>query len=365
MNSRESKGKGPRWLYTAGGLLALVLIVLYSAGVFSLGKIGPGSEPAAPPAAAAGEGLLRAELVRVPEYYEAVGTLRPLSEATVEAQVPGRVLKVLARAGQAVEKGQLLVQLDDQQFQARLAQARQGLAAARANYERAEAEYQRVRGFAQAEAATPQNLEQAKAGFLGAEAGLRQAQQMVQEAEVALGYTRLAAPASGQVVKRLAEPGDLALPGKPLISVQTIGGLRLEALVREGLIARIKPGQRLKVEVPSLAPGLWGQVEEVAPAADPATRSFLVKVGLEGGAPGLHAGMFGRLLLPLEERPAVLVPRQALRRVGQLEMVRVRTAQGWQSVYVTTGRQVDGRVEVLSGLKGDETLAAEGGGDES
>lgn len=118
------------------------------------------------------------------------------------------------------------------------------------------------------------------------------------------------------------------------------------------------------MEIPSLEQGLWGRVAEVAPAADPVTRGFLVKVELEP-APGPRAGMFGRLLLPLKERPAVPIPRQALRRVGQLELVRVLTPSSWQSVYVTTGRQIEGRLEVLSGLKGGETLAPAGGGDES
>ncbi|MFH1033432.1 MAG: efflux RND transporter periplasmic adaptor subunit [Pseudomonadota bacterium] len=364
MNSQNPKDKGLRLIYVAGGLLALVLIVLYSAGAFTTGKIGPGTPPPTASPAPAQEGALLAELTRVPQYYEAVGTVRPLSQATVAAQVPGRVLQVLARAGQAVQKGQLLARLEDQQFQARLAQARQGLAGAEANLERAGAEYERVKKFAQAEAATPQNLEQARAAFLGAQAGLGQARQQVREAEVALGHTQLLAPENGQVVQRLIEPGDLALPGKPLFSLQTVGGHRLEALVREGLIAKVKVGGQVKVEIPSLGRAVAGQVDEVAPSADPATRSFMVKVGL-AATPGLHAGMFGRLMVPLEERPAVLVPRQALRRVGQLEMVRLLTAQGWQSVYVTTGREMDGKVEVLSGLKGGETLKAEGGGDES
>jgi RND family efflux transporter MFP subunit len=363
MNNPESKGKGLRLAYVTGGLLALVLIVLYSAGVFTTGKIRPQTPGSVPANTQGEEAGPRAELVQMPEFYEAVGTVRPVSEATVEAQVPGRVLKVQARAGQAVEKGQLLVQLEDQQFQARLAQARQGLAAAHANFDRASSEYERVKEFALAEAATPQNLEQAKAGFLGAEAGLRQAQQQVKETDAALGYTRLLAPESGQVVKRLAEPGDLALPGKPLLTVQTVGGHRLEALVREGLIAKIKAGAGVLVEIPSLGHRVVGKVEEVAPTADPQTRGFLVKVGLETTL-GLYAGMFGRLLVPLETRPAVLVPRQAVRRVGQLEMVRVKGPSGWESVYVTTGREVDGKVEILSGLKGGEVLSI-GSGDES
>lgn len=349
------------WLTWAGGLGALLLIVLYSAGVLTTGKVSPGREtaPAVGPAPARSG---QASLVQLPENYEAVGTVRPLSEITVEAQVPARVQKILVRAGQAVAPGDLLVSLDDAQYRARHEQARQGLNAALAALERAKAEYQRVQRFAASEAATRQSLEQAKAAFLAAEAGVGAARKQVEEAEITLGYTQVRASRAGQVVRRMAEPGDLALPGRPLLMIQTGGQWRLEALVREGLVDLITPGRDLRVAVPSLNGEIKGRVEEIVPTADPQTRSFLVKVGLED-APGLRAGMFGRLLVPVGQRPAVLVPREAVERIGQLETVRLRTAQGWRRVYVTTGQVSGSQVEVLSGLKGGEEIALGGGDD--
>ena len=355
-----SKGK-LGWLTWVGGLGALALIVLYSAGMLTPGKVGPGREPA-PPAGAGPSRIAKASLVKLAENYEAVGTVRPLSEITVEAQVPARVQKILVRPGQAVEAGELLASLDDAQYRARHEQARQGLNAALAALDRTRAEYQRVQRFAASEAATPQALEQAKAAFLAAEAGVGGARKQVEEAEITLGFTQVRASRAGQVVRRMSEPGDLALPGRPLLVLQTGGQWRLEALVREGLVDLITPGRELLVAVPALGGEVKGRVEEIVPTADPQTRSFLVKVGLDG-APGLRAGMSGRLLVPVGEREAVLVPREAVERVGQLETVRVRGPQGWRRVYVTTGRIGGGRVEVLSGLKGGEEVGLGGGGD--
>ncbi len=345
--------KGMRLAYLAGGALALVAIVLYSAGFFTTGKVAPGRDQA--PSAAAGPSA-QAELGRIPEYHEAPGTIRPRSEATVQSQAPGRVLAVNFQTGQTVTAGQVLVVLEDKQTRARLEQARQAAAAAGANLERARAEYGRVQGFIQDQAATPQDLERVRAGFLAAQAGQGQAMKAVEEAQVALGWARVVAPEDGLVVKRLIEPGDLAMPGRPLLVMQTSGGLRLEAVVAEGVVDRLTLGDELAVEVPALDKTLRGRVEEIAPAADPQTRSFLVKAALPA-LPGLRAGMYGRLLVELGSRPAVLMPAAALRRVGQLEVVEVQTPEGWRRVLVRAGRRVGDQVEVLSGLKGGETLA--------
>ncbi|MFH1059609.1 MAG: efflux RND transporter periplasmic adaptor subunit [Pseudomonadota bacterium] len=355
--------KGKRVLIWVAGLAALFAIVLYSAGVLTPGKVPPGRE--APPAAAApaaAPATATAERVMVPEVYEATGSVRPLTEISLAAQVPARIQSIAVRAGAMVQAGQVLAVLDDAQFRARLEQARQGLRAAQAGLERARSEQARVQGFAAAQAATPQQLEQAVAAFRAAEAGAKAAAQAVTGAEIALGYTQVKAPSAGQVVRRLAEPGDLALPGRPLLILQSQGRWRLEALVREGLIGRVQPGQKLRVALPALGREVEATVAEVAPAADQATRSFVVKADL-APAPDLNTGMFGRLLVAVGERPAVLAPRAAVMHIGQLEAVRLREGDGWRRVYVRTGRMHGERVEVLSGLRGGEELALGSGDD--
>ncbi len=339
------------------------------------------------------------------EWYEAVGTIRPKTETTVESQVQAKILEVKVRPGQTVEKGDLLVVLDDRELAARAEradqavasarasrnQAREAIASAKAAFDNVQADHQRIKTLFASRTVTAQEmdrseaeflraqsaLEQARDGFEAAEGQVAQAEKALEEARIASGHARIQAQAAGEVVKRLAEPGDLALPGKPLLVLHTGRALRLEALVREGLISRVKLGDTFPVRVtalavPGAAPGLAGgpdadgsgglsaTVEEIVPSADPLTRTFLVKAALPE-TPGLYPGMFGRLFIPLGTRQAVVVPRNAVRRVGQLEMVTVKDGETTRSSAVKTGQALDGGyVEILSGLAGGETLLIPG-----
>jgi multidrug efflux pump subunit AcrA (membrane-fusion protein) len=329
----------------------------------------------------------RAETAKIMEWYEAVGTVRPRTEANIDAQVTAQVLDVKVNPGSTVTKGQLLVALDNRQLKSRMNQAQQALkqavagkkqaqqavTAAQAAFKQAEADYQRVQKYFQSQAATAQEVERAETAFLqaraeaertregltAADAQISQAEAVVKEAKIALGYSQIKAPEAGVVLKRFVEPGDLALPGKPLLTLRTTGSLRLEAYVREGLIARVSPGAQLPVELRSLDRTVDATIEEIIPYADPQTRTFLVKAALPT-LQGLYPGMFGKLLIPVQTHAVVLVPRAAVRQVGQLELVYVQEGDVWRTRYLKTGQTLDTRVEVLSGLKGGETIGWEG-----
>ncbi|MCP4349961.1 MAG: HlyD family efflux transporter periplasmic adaptor subunit [Desulfobacterales bacterium] len=182
----------------------------------------------------------------------------------------------------------------------------------------------------------------------GTEAGIKHAQEVIKEAEIGLGYTEIKAPESGEVLKRLVEPGNLALPGKPLVILQITGSLRLEAYVREGLIRKVKPGAELQVAITTLNETANAKVEEIIPYADPQTRTFLVKVSLPH-ITGLYPGMFGKLLIPVQEHQVVAIPGKAVRNVGQLELVSIREKNTWKTRFVKTGKKIGDKVEVLSG----------------
>jgi HlyD family secretion protein len=382
MESRKSR-KGLRVLLILAGGAGLLVLMLTMAGVFTTGKIGPGTIEA-PKQEIQPHGTATASIERVTEFYESIGTVRPKTETRVDSQVMGKVMEVHVRSGDAVTKGQALVRLESREFEVRLEQALQVLSsagsrqeqmeqaaiAARAERDRAEASFNRTRTYFEAKAATAQDMEQAEATYRQAkarldqaekatkeaESGVKQAMKGIEEARIALAYTRLSAPEAGEVARRLVEPGDLAVPGRPLLVLQTRGNLRLEALIPESLIVKVRTGTVLELKIDALERFLTGTVEEVVPSVDPATRTILVKVGLpEQG--DVFPGMFGRLLLPVKEREAVLVPRRALRRIGQLEVVTVALNGRWEQVFVTTGRVFDDKIEVLSGLAGGETLA--------
>jgi len=333
-------------------------------GTIQPGKSGPVSGLEATPVAT---DRARVELVR--RWFEASGTVRPRTESRIESQVTAQVVTVAVRPGSRVNKGQVLVSLDNRQLLARLDQARQGLKSAQASREQAAASFKRTRTYFESKAATQQDLEkaqslysQAKAGLARAQeaqagtlAGIKQAEEVVREAEIALGYTRILAPETGEVLKRLVEPGDLALPGKPLLVLQTAGTYRLEAHVREGLISRVRLGMQLPATIATLGKEVRTDVEEIIPYADPQTRTFLVKAALPPIS-GLYPGMFGKLRIPVQTENVVVIPDKALRKVGQLELVTVKEGAHWTRRYIKTGRRLDNQIEVLSGLKGDETI---------
>ena len=365
------------------GVAALAAVILYMGGFLATGLIGPSDEigekeiPYRP--AQTAQAILRT----IPTWYEAVGTVRARTNTKIEAQVTARIRAINVRAGDRVEPDSLLIVLDDDRLQSRIAQAKEGLGlaqagkaqaeqvikGARAAYEEAESQYKRILTYFEKEAATQRDLERAVSAHHQAEARLgkardgldlanarvRQAQEKVEESRIALNYTRVLAPEGGQVVERLADPGDLAMPGKPLLTLQSEGSLRLEAQVGEEVIGKIRTGDRFHVVIDSLDRTLECEIEEVVPSADPRSRTILVKAALPSTS-GIYPGMFGRLRVPVGERSVVLVPEEAVREIGQLEMVKAKVRDTWKELAVTTGERFDGHVEILSGLSGGETV---------
>lgn len=361
-----------------------VCLLLLALGLAACGETPERPAPRAPSVVEQPLETVFAERRLVPVIETAVGAVRPKTEISVASQVMGRVALVAVRPGQRVEKGQPLVELDADEFVARaeasaqalagaragLGQAEQAVAAARAQADKARSTFERLRSLHQQGAVAAEEMERARRDMLQAEASLaqtregysqaasavRQSENLTREARINQGYTRIEAPEAGEVVRRMVEPGDMAVPGRPLLLLQTGGAFWLEAAVREGLMARVPLGARLTVAIDALGMELPGVVEEIVPSADPATRTVIVRVSLPP-APGIYQGMFGRLLIPAGEREAVLAPARALRRVGQLVTARVADNGGWRDITVRPGREIDGLVEIQAGLSGGETLA--------
>jgi HlyD family secretion protein len=319
----------------------------------------------------------------ITQWYEAVGTIRPKTETNIEAQATAQIIKILVSPGSTVKKGDSLVLLDNRQFLSRLdrakeglkssqaakEQAKQALAAAKAGFTQAESEFKRTESYFKSQAATSRELEQAKASWLTAKAnvkkaeeglietnsGIKQSMELVTQAEIDLEYTVIKATDDGEVLKKMVEPGDIALPGKPLIIMRTSSSLRLEAHVREGLISKIVPGSSLDVEIKTLNRKVSAIIDEIEPYADPATRTFIVKAVLPN-IKGLYPGMYGKLLIPAAEEDVVTIPVKTVKIVGQLQLVSVQENGKWKTRYIKTGAIRGDRVEVLSGLNGNETL---------
>jgi len=323
------------------------------------------------------------EQKEISSVYEAVGTIRPVTESAIASQISAQVLKVLCVPGSVVKKGEVLIKLDSRRMTTQLQQAKEGLSVAKnslkqtyksmdeakAARDQARAAYDRTKNLFKKDIVPSQKLEIDKAVFLqaqarfekmqeaehSAKASIRKSLEIVKEARIGLEYSNIKSPSQGVVAQRLIDPGDLAVPGRALLIIQTSGALRLEANVREGLISRIVKGDKYEVKIKTIGKSVSSEIEEIVPYADPATRTFVVKAALPK-TPGIYPGMFGRLLIPVEKEKIFLIPLNAVIRVGQLELANVKKEKRWSRVYIKTGRIFGNSIEVLSGLYAGETI---------
>lgn len=337
-------------------LAALVILLLWMQGLLGGNKIEPGEAPYVTKAFKEPYSVEEVKKTNHLSFEEVAGTVRARREVLISPRIMGTIVELPVKAGDAVTRDHLLARLDDRDIKARLEQARSAASAAESEFLRASSDYERYKRLRSQQAATQQQFESVEAAYLAAKARLAQASELVQEAQITLGYTVIRSPIDGIVVEKHMQVGDMASPGQPIMTLQEQGPLRLEAAVREGIAGSINTGDQLKVRIDALDLELAGTVEEKVPAADPMTRSFLVKVSLPQ-RPGLRSGMFGRIYLPVGSASVLTVPRAAIQRVGELDLVWVLSEQRPERRYVRTGYEYGDRVEVLSGLReGDKVI---------
>jgi RND family efflux transporter MFP subunit len=180
-------------------------------------------------------------------------------------------------------------------------------------------------------------------------------EQEVRAAGIMRDYAKLAAPFSGVVITRTVEPGNLATPGVPLLTIEQDGLYRLEASVDESRLASVRVGQAVEAVVEATDRKLNARVSEIVPSVDAASRTYIVKLDLPA-TPQLRTGMFGRAIFPLGMQKVVAVQLGALTERGQLQSVFVVEDGVAHTRLVTTGRHTSGAVEVLSGLSAGEKV---------
>lgn len=306
--------------------------------------------------------LATVETVTAPVAFELPGIVEADRTAAVSSRVMATVTAVHVRAGDPVRRGQVLVEIDPQTAAGQVAQARGGLAQAEAGLALAERNYQRFQALAATEAASQLELDLAKSQYEQARGAVQQARGAVSSASSVASESRVVAPFDGRVAARLVEAGDLAAPGRPLVQIESSSAHRLAVAVPESLLA--KAGLALGAAVPvsvDARPDLGrfaGTVAELSPGADPVAHTFIVKLAL--GKTGIPSGSTGRAYLSTGERSTVAVPADAVLRQGGATLVVVRDAEGRAaSRIVTLGADLGGgRIEVLSGLTGGETVLA-------
>ncbi|MEZ4279169.1 MAG: efflux RND transporter periplasmic adaptor subunit [Myxococcota bacterium] len=321
---------------------------------------GEAGETAPTPTAADGDRAVIEVAAETGTVFEwASGSVASARHTVVASRVLATIEEVRVRAGGAVEVGDVLVVLDARDLEARAQEAEQAHAAARARLVLAEREAERQAKLVAEGVGTVQESDRAAAALRVARADVSAAQRGLEAARIAKSHTEIHSPVAGRVVDRLAEPGDTATPGGPLLRIYDPSVLRVEAPVRESLAVKLQLGDLVDVEVESLGLRVEGAVDEIVPFAEAGARTLLVKVRLPAD-PRLYAGLFARVAIPAGERVRLLIPESAIVREGQLEQVVMAGAAGAARLrVVTTGeRLADGRIEILSGLQAGERILA-------
>lgn len=358
----------------------LFLVAALAAGCSTEHERAPAERP--PLAVAVGS----VEMTDVTSVHEAGGIVRARSTAVIASRVLAPVAAVHVRPGDRVRRGAPLVTLDAREnaanharANAALASSMEGIRAAEADVRSAEAAlvlaratHDRIKGLHDKRSATAQELDQAVAALNAADAQLASARARAasagsardaarasaEAAGINLSYTAITAPFDAIVTERTVDPGSMALPGAPLLTIENAGGYRLEVQLDEARASQLQAGRAVEVRIDTAAAGSWapGQIVEIA-RVDPASHSFLIKVDLPD-APGLRTGLFGRARFPGRSQPALTVSRSALVRRGQLTFVFAVDREGVARLTpVTTGIAAGERIETLAGLRqGDRVV---------
>ncbi|MFI5120166.1 MAG: efflux RND transporter periplasmic adaptor subunit [Thermoanaerobaculia bacterium] len=338
----------------SGGLLAAGVAAAVLEGCGASHDPSKKSPSSLSPVAAATALVERATL---PDRVTLYGTVTADRSAAVSSRVMANVVAVPARVGQSVAAGEVLVEIDPQTAKGQEAQARGALAQARAALSLAERNYERYKSLAASGSASPLELDMTRMQYEQAKGAVQQGEGAVDAASSVARESRVTAPFAGRVASRLVEAGDLAAPGRPLVTVESATGRRLVVQVPAGTVAAsgLRIGQKLSVRIDGAATDLVGTAVEMSPGADPASHTYTATLELSG--PPVATGLTGRATLDAAPRPTVLVPEGAVLANGGVSLVALKDGAGKaRTRVVTTGASQVGKIEILSGLSGGETV---------
>lgn len=285
------------------------------------------------------------ELREVELTYPAEAIVEAVKQATIAAQVQGRIVEARFDAGSRVKAGEVLMRLDQRD-------ALQGLAGAQAQLANARSAYERSKHLFAQKFISQAALDKAEADFKAAAASTGQA-------DIATGFATIVAPFSGTVAQRSAELGEMAVPGKPLITVFDPQGLRVVASIPQYKLAEVRQALQAKVEFPETGKWITATRIEVLPTADVRTHVVRARLYLPNNLEGAIPGMFVRAHFVVGKASKLLVPATAVLRRGEVTGVYVVDDQAQAHLrQVRLGEAyTGGALEVLAGLAAGEKVA--------
>jgi membrane fusion protein (multidrug efflux system) len=315
-----------------------------------------GCKKAAPTGTSAAAAAFAVQVVAVPAHQQAVsetvslvGSVAPNESVEVQAEADGLVKEIAFEEGQHVEKGALLVALEETKLAAQLAEAEANLQLARTSFDR-------VKQLFNGKLISQQEYDQASGSFAANEAGVNLKRRLLQDA-------RVTAPFSGITGARRISPGQVITKSTPLTVLVDLDTVKVEMNVPERYLSQVATGQTLEFRVAAYPKDSFkGQVYFISPQLDIGTRTALVKARIANADGRLKGGMFASLDLRLQLRESALViPEPAIINNGDITMVFALSSSNIATMRpVKIGLRLAGKAEVLSGLAAGEMVVVEG-----
>jgi membrane fusion protein, multidrug efflux system len=301
------------------------------------------------------------ELRDVDVAISAEAAVEAVRQSTVSSQVAGRIVDIRFDVGDRVEKGSVIVRIDERAATQAVAASEAQVRAAEATLAQARADLERSRKLRGQNFISQAAYDKAETDFKAAEQQMKVTLAGAGQAATERSFATIVAPYSGVVATRHVELGEMATPGKPLMTGFDPASLRVVANVPSSEVAALR-GARARVEIPSAARWLDARAVTVLPAADPRTHSTQVRVELPEDVRGIYPGVFARVHFVVGRVPRLMVPAEAVVRRSELTAVYVIGGDGRPRLrQVRLGSISDEHgIEVLAGVRAGERVALEG-----
>jgi membrane fusion protein, multidrug efflux system len=300
---------------------------------------------------------------RIVEQIQATGELLAVEEASVAAEVSGRITTMRVSEGAAVSKGDVVLEIDRERRELELANERAMVAGARSEIAQERRERNRIQTLFKSEAASQAQLDAASTRLRTAEAKLAAAEAQLGLAQLALRNASVAAPFDGLVARRFVSAGDHVAEGEKLFDLVALDPIEVEFHLAERDSARVAVGHIVDVRVTPYPDEVFrATVHVVSPRIDPATRTLRVKARVENQERKLRPGLFARADLGVAERDRVpMIPEQAVlqRSDGSVVFV-VRDGNRAERRPVKLGVFREGLAEVVEGVAVGEQVIVRG-----
>ncbi|HNQ04660.1 MAG TPA: efflux RND transporter periplasmic adaptor subunit [Thiobacillaceae bacterium] len=285
------------------------------------------------------------------------GSVVALESVKVASRLMGYIKDIAVAEGQRVKAGQRLFTIDPLDIEGAVAQARLGLQQAEDALQDAKADYQRFQALYEDEVVSRQQYEKMKLNYDMAVTRAAQAKAGLGTAQGQMRYATVNSPINGVVTQKLAMEGDIAAPGHPVLLVENPDRLQVQTSVPEAVFKTLKLGQTVEVQVDGQEQSVQARVARLSPAADPMSHTYMVKLDVAGA--GLQSGAFARVLFPTGRQLILTLPRSAVQeRAGITGVFVVDDAGIARYRMVRTGNEIDGQVEILSGLNPGERVVS-------